>query len=98
MSRRARLSRPARNDLIEIWTYVAEDSPKAADRLIDRLRNRCAILARLPQLGRLRPELAEGIRSFPVGRYLIFYRERRGGIEVARVRGGEMDLKHLFEL
>jgi plasmid stabilization system protein ParE len=97
LSRRTRLSRPAKSDLIEIWTYVAEGSPQAADRLIDRIRSRCDVLARLPQMGRLRPELAEGIRSFPVGRYLILYRERRGGIEVARVRGGEMDLSRLFE-
>lgn len=97
MSRRARLSRPAKNDLIEIWTYVAENGPEAADRLINRIRSRCEVLARLPQMGRLRPELAEGIRSFPVGRFLILYRERRGGIEVARVRGGEMDLSRFFE-
>lgn len=97
MSRRARISRPAKNDQIEIWTYVAEDSPAAADRLIDRIRSRCDVLARLPQRGRLRPELAEGIRSFPVGRHLIRYREGRGGIEVARVRGGEMDLPRMFE-
>ena len=97
MNRRARLSHPARTDLIEIWTYVAEGSPEAADRLIDRIRGRCDVLARTPQMGRLRPELAEGIRSFPVGRYLILYRQSRGGIEVARVRGGEMDLSRLFQ-
>lgn len=97
MSRRAHLSHPARTDLIEIWTYVAEGSPEAADRLIDRIRRRCDVLARMPQMGRLRPELAEGIRSFPVGRYLILYRQSRGGIEVARVRGGEMDLSRFFQ-
>lgn len=55
------------------------------------------MLARMPQMGRLRPELAEGIRSFAVGRYLILYRQSQGGIEVARVRGGELDLAHLFQ-
>jgi len=97
LSRRARLSRPARTDLVEIWTYVAEDDPTAADRLIDRIWSRCDLLARTPQMGRLRSDLAEGLRSFPVGRYLILYQESRGGIDVARVRSGETDLPRLFE-
>ena len=29
--------------------------------------------------------------------YLIFYREAPRGVEVVRVRGGEMDLARLFE-
>jgi hypothetical protein len=34
-----RLRRTARaeEDLIEIWTYIARDNPKAADRLLDQL-------------------------------------------------------------
>ena len=98
MSARARLSGPARTDLLEIWLYVADDSPTAADRLLDRIHRRCEALARMPRLGRLRPDLAPSVRSFAVGRYLILYREaRRGGIEVVRVRAGEMDLTRLFE-
>lgn len=97
MSRRARLSRPARTDLVEIWVYVAENDPKAADRLIEALHSRCNLLARLPRLGRLPPDVAPGIRSFPFGRYLILYRERKGGIEVVRVCSGRRDLKRLFE-
>ena len=98
MSARARLSGPARTDLLEIWLYVADDSPTAADRLLDRIHRRCEALARMPRLGRLRPDLAPGVRSFAVGRYLILYREARGGgIEVVRVRAGEMDLTRLFE-
>jgi toxin ParE1/3/4 len=51
----------------------------------------------MPGLGRLRPELGAGLRSLPVGRYLIFYRVTPRGVEVVRVRGGEMELKRLFE-
>ncbi|MEI6268960.1 MAG: type II toxin-antitoxin system RelE/ParE family toxin [Methylococcaceae bacterium] len=28
-------SRKARLDLLEIWAYIAEDSPNAADKLLD---------------------------------------------------------------
>jgi len=51
----------------------------------------------MPEMGRLRPELAQGIRSLPVGRFLIFYRQSRRCIEVVRVRAGETDLARLFE-
>jgi toxin ParE1/3/4 len=95
--RRARLSRPAKTDLIEIWTYVAQDSFEAADQLVDRIQGRCDLLARMPEMGRLRPDLAEGIRSLSVGRYLILCRQSRRGIEVARIRSGETDLARLFE-
>lgn len=97
MSTRIRLSGPARADLLEIWCYVAEEDFAAADRLLERIHRRCDALARMPRLGRLRPELAPGIRSLSVGRYLIFYRETPRGVEVVRVRGGEMDLARLLE-
>ena len=30
-------TRAAREDLIDIWTHIAEDDPSAADRVLDRL-------------------------------------------------------------
>ena len=51
---------------------------------------------RTPKWGRLREELAPRIRSFPVGRYVIFYRAGREGIEVARVLHGSRDIPMLF--
>lgn len=43
-------------------------------------------------MGRLRGELATGLRSFPVGRYVIFYRALSNGIEIVRVLHGARDL------
>jgi toxin ParE1/3/4 len=97
LSTRLKLSGPARADLLEIWCYTAEGSVAAADRLLDRIHKRCNALTRMPRQGRLRPELGPELRSVPVGRYLIFYRETPRGVEVVRVRGGEMDLARLFE-
>ena len=47
-------------------------------------------------MGRQRDELAPTLRSFPVGRYVIFYRSIEGGIEVARVLSAYRDLGRLF--
>ena len=53
-------------------------------------------LASHPNLGRSRDELAEGLRSFPVGRYVIFYRAIPEGVEIVRVLHGSRDLNAIF--
>jgi toxin ParE1/3/4 len=40
--------------------------------------------------------LSEGLRSFPVGDYLVFYREADQGIEIVRVLHGSRDIAALF--
>jgi len=86
----------AEADLREIWLYVAQDNPDAADRLVARLHDKCHVLAQSPQIGPLRNELKAGLRTFPVGNYLIFYRPTEDGIEVVRVLSGYRDLDRLF--
>jgi toxin ParE1/3/4 len=93
-----RLSAHAQSDLEEIWEYIASDSPAAADRMLDRIHRTCLRLAANPRMGRLRTELAEALRSFPVARYVVFYRPAAGGIEVARILSGYRDIEALFDL
>jgi toxin ParE1/3/4 len=47
-------------------------------------------------MGTPRDTLAPGLRSFPVGSYLVFYRVVPEGIEVARILHGARDLKELL--
>lgn len=86
----------AADDLLQLWVYVARDDLDAADRLLDRIDEVCARLADRPELGRSREELAPGLRSFPVARYVLFYRSLGEGIELARVLHGARDLDLLF--
>ena len=58
----------AETDILEIWDYIADDNPAAADRWVDRLDAQFRTLATQPMMGRTRNELAPGVRSFPVGR------------------------------
>jgi toxin ParE1/3/4 len=92
------LSRSAETDLIEIWVYVAEDSVEAADRLIAKIQRQCQVLADAPGAGRRRDDVLPGIRSFPVGRYVLFFREADEGIEIARVLSGYRDLRRILRL
>jgi toxin ParE1/3/4 len=50
------------------------------------------MLVQNPMAGRDRPELQRGLRSFPVGSYLIFHLPLSDGIEVVRVMSGRQDI------
>jgi toxin ParE1/3/4 len=92
-----RVADEARADLDEIWFYIARDNPAAADKFIHAIVSRFPRLAAMPQLGRRREELSPRLRSFPVGRYVIFYRPMENGVEIARVLDGARDFPPLFE-
>ena len=50
----------------------------------------------MPEMGRLRPELAPELRSWAMSEYVIFYRPVKDGILIARVLHGYRDLPPLF--
>jgi len=83
---------PARLDLLELHTYIAEDNRIAAARWIEKLERECQNLADMPGMGRRREELAPGLRSFPVGAYIIFYRSIEDGVQIVRVLHGALDI------
>jgi toxin ParE1/3/4 len=91
-----KLSR-AKADLAEIWDYIADDSEAQADAFIDTIDLKLRLLAEQPNIGRMRNELAENMRSLPLGRYVIFYFVISGGIEVVRVLHGGRDLEAIFQ-
>jgi toxin ParE1/3/4 len=80
-----------------MWAYIAEDSPRQADAFATKVNRDFLALARHPNIGRVRPELLPELRSFPGGRYVIFYLPRSRGIEVVRVLHGSRDLDLLFQ-
>ncbi len=86
-----RLSAHAEKDLDDIWSYVAEDaSLETADRLIDAIFDRFELLVEQPRMGRNRPEFGEGVRSFVVESYVIYYRHDQD-LLIARVLHGRRD-------
>jgi len=92
-----RITDQADADLLQIATFIAEDKPDAARRLIDLIDEKCRLLASSPEIGWLRNDLSARLRSFPVGSYIIFYRPIEDGIEVIRVLHGARDLPSFFE-
>ncbi len=87
----------AEADLDSIYDYIARDNPERAWSFVVELHDKCELLADNAAAGVRRYELAEGLRSFPVGRYVIFYRRESGGIEVVRILHGSRDVLKLLK-
>jgi toxin ParE1/3/4 len=96
VSRRLLKTPEAEEDLVEIALYIEGDNPDAADRLLDQFDQTFQRLSEFPLMGRHRDELAAGLRSFPVGNYVIYYLPLRDGIDVVRVLHGARDVRRIF--
>jgi toxin ParE1/3/4 len=93
---RVRFTCRAREDLLDIWLYVARRSSGAiADQICDRIEERCRRLREHPQIGRPRPEIAEGARAPVIERWLALYRLRDNGAQVVRIVDGSRDLTRI---
>lgn len=90
------ISPEAEQDLIEIWYYIAEDSPINADRFLDKLAEKYLWLTEFPKAGVLRKELGVGLHSFPVDRYILFYRKNDNALEHVRVLHSSREVKLIF--
>jgi toxin ParE1/3/4 len=86
----------AREDLIEIWEFIAADDEHSADEFVAIIDEKFRVLAERPSIGRLRNELVEGLRIFPIGRYVIFYLAIPDGIEIVRVLHGARDVDSIL--
>jgi toxin ParE1/3/4 len=83
---RIRFTHSAETDLLELWVTIAEENLPAADEILDVIQATATLLGTQPEMGRVRPELAEGLRSLPTRTpYLIFYLPDDDGLLVVRV-------------
>lgn len=81
----------AKEDLIEIWQYIAEDNPNNADKFIDSVYEQLDLLSDQPCMGKEREDLATGLYYFPLGNYNAYYTLISNGIEVIRILHGKRD-------
>jgi toxin ParE1/3/4 len=96
---RHRVTPQAQSDIDEIAYYVFVDSGnvETAERLIDSLTSRFLLLAEYPHAGRQRDhDLRPGVRTFPVGEYVIAYRLDGDNVLVLRVLRGSRDIEAIL--
>ena len=91
-------SHAAQHDLQDIWLYIAEDDPVAADKLEGDIRSEVAKLAELPTLGHRRRDLTNHDLWFHTVRknYLIVYRQTQS-LEIVRILHGARDVVQELE-
>jgi toxin ParE1/3/4 len=84
-----RWTRNAAIDLAGIAEFIAEDNPKAAIVLVQKIKDSVRKMARFPRSGRVVPEFGdEEIREILVGHYRIIYRLAAKSIEILSVFEG----------
>ncbi len=98
-------NRPARSllitpaaeaDLAEIWTYIADDSTKAATSFIEQIEAKFQPLLDFPGVGSIRDQIAPGMRALPYKNYVIYYVFTDTDVTVVRVVHGARDVRALF--
>lgn len=94
------LSDAARDDLLAIWDYLAEEAGSAiADRMMADLEAAMRKLARAPGLGHRREDLTDQpVRFWLVHSYLIIYADKSKPLAIARVLHASRDVRALLGL
>ena len=89
----------ADSDLDEIWYHIAKESGgvERADRFIQSIAERFYLLSENPHVGRRRDDdLRPGLRSFPVGQYVIIYRIEDEEVVILHVFHGCRDIEAIL--
>jgi len=95
---RYRVLEDAQRDLDEIFLYWSERaSLKVADRLIDNIADRFWLLGEHPDAGKRADDIAAGVKCFPAGKYLIYYRKTRRGIDIIHIFHGARHQTQAFK-
>ena len=81
-----RFSSSAEADLLDLWLAITADNPAAADTVLDTIYATAMLIGTQAEMGRARPELADGLRSSSTKTpYIIFYLPDSDGVTVIRI-------------
>jgi toxin ParE1/3/4 len=81
-------------DLLGILDYISQQNPAAARKLVDRLEAACLNLAKMPNIGTMRDDLASGLRAFSQGNYIIYFlRTPTSRLRIVRIMHGARDVQ-----
>lgn len=76
----------AEDDLVAIYSFIADKNPASAIALVRKVRAQCSTLETLPERAPLRERLGSGIRLFMVDRKaIVAYRVDEERVDIMRV-------------
>jgi plasmid stabilization system protein ParE len=84
------------SDLSDIWDFIAQNNPEAADRVENAVFRACDLLAGSPLAGSMRKDLTSLPLRFwvvqPYSNYLIVYDPGRKPLQIIRILHAARDL------
>ena len=87
-----KMAEAAKDDLRNISAYTRKTWGKEQEKIYrETIRTALRIIAKSPEIGQRREELAEGLRSFPVGNHIAYYIKKINQIMVVRILHPAMD-------
>jgi antitoxin ParD1/3/4/toxin ParE1/3/4 len=93
------LTHRAKQDVSDIWDYIADENIEAADRVLDALETTMVKLAKNPAMGHWREELSDKRhRFFLVYSYLIVYRCETKPLQILRVLHASRNVQSILGL
>ncbi len=88
------------SDLFEIWNFISQDNPEAADRVEQAVFRACDLLADSPLAGRVRKDLTPLPLRFwvvqPYSKYLIVYDPESKPLQIIRILHGARNLPSIL--
>ena len=83
-----------KHGLHSIARFIAEQnqSIERALQVINRIEEKCKLVAEFPASGMARPDLGDGLRSTLVDNFVIIYRPLTKGMRILLVAHGHQDL------
>lgn len=86
----------ARDDMLNIWTWIADKSGVAmADAVAGRIEARISRLADHPEMGPARSDIAQSARMLVIERWLALYAIVDDTVRIVRVVDGSADLRRV---
>ncbi len=91
----------AKADIFDIWSYIADDSQEAANRVEQAIYKACAFVAHAPTRGHCRSDLTNrALRFWTLTRYpnyTVVYRPDTSPLQVVAVVHGKRHLQRLLK-
>ena len=90
----------ARDDIAEIYQYIALDNPDAALRIADEIMDKIDELGGFPERYPMVPDgllARQGYRMLIIGHYIAFFKVSESEVLVYRVLHGKRDYPQLLD-
>jgi plasmid stabilization system protein ParE len=95
------LTHLAKADIFDIWSYIADNSEDAADRVEQAIYDACAFVAAAPMRGHSRPDLTtRSLRFWTLTRYptyTVVYRPETAPLQVVAILHGKRNIQRILK-